>query len=245
MIRKIVLLGILGLSLNLAGCGKAEIVSECSLAGNGDYRCNFRNNGTAEGGSCIHLILGTKPQYLGAASFSIFDDQLNFIGHFGKFLRDQAQAGNEPKIEDFILPINENPLSKEQETKHMMEIIKEIFIGSKKSTDQSILEKYKATIASTVLKPEGKVMSNEICSGLIRAGDVRTVNGLAYFSSGLEYLHSLRPDASPSDLCGPSALPPILQGRLRYSWSDVCEFSTIKSEELKDFLKKKVEEAKK
>lgn len=48
--------------LVLAGCGKPEITSECSLSGRGDVKCTFKNSGKSKGSSCEHIVLAPKKE---------------------------------------------------------------------------------------------------------------------------------------------------------------------------------------
>src|SRR3972149_6471057 len=58
MIKKITSLVALAVGLNWIGIARAEITSECSLSGNGDYLCAFSNKGSKKDNVCVHMILG-------------------------------------------------------------------------------------------------------------------------------------------------------------------------------------------
>lgn len=45
---------------SLVGCGKAEITTGCTLNGQGDATCTFKNSGKAKGSTCQHIALLPK-----------------------------------------------------------------------------------------------------------------------------------------------------------------------------------------
>lgn len=189
MLQKVALLGILALMFSgLTGCGKAEIASECSLAGNGDYKCNFKNKGSAEGSACEHLLLFKK------------------TGASGGFLFEGEALKNTYEKLASVIPA-----------------------AAKKNgmtPDQFVHASGSPSFAAIVFAGKGQGLSNEICSGLVKGGDIREVNGTARFS----------PESRmPVDIC------------ISYngSWTDTCGFSSISPDEVKKAVDQAVASASK
>lgn len=228
MIRKIALLGMLGLSLNLTGCGKAaEITSECSLAGNGDYKCNFKNKGNAEGSSCFYLTLGAKPEHDGRSKFSSVVARI-LIPSIALEMIIADQPGGKPlSASDLVMSVKGMKSVSESADRAMGEIKKD-FVDSKKTINE-YTQKNGMALAQAVLGTEGKGISREICSGLIKAGDVREINGFTTFSSPEQN------ELTPVSACNNSYFP---------SWTDICSFTAISSDELDKYIKSKIESAK-
>lgn len=186
MIRRLLYIGMLCLFFSLTGCGKAEITSECTLSGGGDYKCNFKNTGTAEGSSCIRLMLYKTP---GAA---------------GVFI--PAEAAVIAGSKEFVVTTLDAERARELEK-------------IEGSLDDSAQKMGFSDFAAMAFLVNGVALSKEICSGLVKAGDIRDVNGFTHFLIG----------KTPVNMC--LSIP-------RGSWGEVCSFSSISSDAVKSDVEK-------
>jgi len=179
MLNKIALISIIGLCFNLVGCGKAKITSDCTLAGSGDYKCHFQNKGTAEGSTCVNLVL-VKNQ-----------NTNNLVGKLSEL---GAELGTAISKASFRLEMSSR--------------------GEKKEAYDDL--KY----ARLAFRSRGLHLSNEICSGLVKANDIREINGTVFFSE-----EDVDWERRPVDICKGAD-----------SWTEICSFKTVSPEEIKKFV---------
>ena len=237
---------VLATTVAMAGCGKAgisgetKIVSDCSLNGRGEYKCTFKNKGTAKGSLCEHIVLDAKPGY--RRTFGVVD------GGYSGTLRDTSLAGMQ------MLRMVTEMTAKRGDTGPNEEVIRgqtgdyakrdenllvndgvdeEAIANIRQAVNKSggDLSKYiadhRVALAVTVYERNRRGLSQtEICSGIVEAGDIREVSGLVLFGSdGL----------SPADACH----NPYGDRK----WTDACSFTTVTVDKLDKFLKAKIESA--
>lgn len=224
MLSRAIAIGTIAASLGLTGCGgKAEISADCSLSGSGDYQCKFNNTGNAEGSSCVYLTLGATQEYPGASWFSDAGHTVSFNFGVMAFTLEELKNGRTPNIANYHSDANPSRIFSKQQ---LIEYGKGQFQESKLSLDDYVIKNYDS-LSLLAVKISDKGLSNKICSGLVRAGDIKDVNGFASFSS------TLAKNLPPQKACD------TLEGfkHIQYSWTDVCEFSIILENDLNNIVK--------
>lgn len=238
---------VLATTVAMAGCdkagisGEAKIISDCSLNGRGEYKCTFKNKGTAKGSLCEHIVLDAKPGY--RKTFGIVDGGYSDQGHKEVYLlvmqSSRAVAAISAKLDDVGPPESDIRSQTDDYTKRDENLlvndgvdenaIANIMQEANKSGGD--LSKYiagqRVALAITVYERNRRGLSQtEICSGIVEAGDIREVSGLVLFGSdGL----------SPVDAChNPYG---------KQKWTDACSFTTVTVDKLDKLLKAKIESA--
>lgn len=232
---------VLATTVAIAGCGKTgisektQIVSDCSLNGGGEYKCNYKNKGNAKGTLCEHFVLKANPGHQRNFRIYFADDSLRAIV--------EPSRSSSRAMDEYILKSKgrlEGPSAedKDRDEKSMLSSKADYEPLERKWIDgvmQSVknsgenLDKYitdhRVALAVQVFEMDHKGISQtEVCSGIVEAGDVKEVNGLAQFGS--ERL-------SPVDAC----FNPYEDRK----WSDACGFVTIPVAEIDKLVKAKLE----
>ncbi|MHB0925925.1 MAG: hypothetical protein ACYC1F_05420 [Gallionellaceae bacterium] len=233
---------VLATTVAMAGCGKAgiseetKIVSDCSLNGRGEYKCTFKNKGTAKGSLCEHIVLRANPGY--QRYFGIFPyfgdadykDIVKYSNAASRGLLEFVEKNKnliEPSLEDRAK--DEEFIQRKFGVNREMELvwiekIKQAMKNSGKRLDEFIAH-YRAALAVQAFEIDKKGLSQtEVCSGIVEAGDVREVNGLSLFGSE---------GISPSDACH----NPYGDRK----WTGACSFSTVSIAEIDKLVKAKIE----
>lgn len=226
----------------MTGCGKAgvseetKIVSDCSLNGRGEYKCTFKNKGTAKSSLCEHVVLQANLGY--KRLFGIFSDfgsnsyrdtikssKNSLKGVFEYVIQNKGKLEG-PSAEDKDRDEKSMLRSEDHESleRRWAEKNKLAMKNSGERLDEFITH-YRAVLAVETFEIDKKGLSQtEVCSGIVEAGDVKEVNGLALFGSeGL----------SPVDAC----FNPYGDRK----WSDACSFTTISVTEIDKIVKAKLE----
>ena len=224
---------VLATTVAIAGCGKAEISSDCSLNGQGEYKCNFKNKGNAKGSSCEHLVLRANPGF--NLWFRIYFDNDIFryaiepnIKNVGDALKktgvslaaSSADIKNDEKISQEMKAADASGALVRKQIEKIMQSVK----SSGEHLDKYIAD-HRVALAVQIFGMDRRGLSQtEVCSGIVEAGDVKEVNGLALFGSeGL----------SPVDAC----FNPYGDRK----WSDACSFTTVAVAEIDKIVKAKLE----
>lgn len=226
----------------IAGCGKAgiseetKIISDCSLSGRGEYKCNFKNKGAAKGSLCEHIVLRANPGY--QRYFGIFpyfgNDAYRDIVKFSnassrgvlEFVEKnknliEPSPEDKTKDEEFI----QRKFDTNREAEGMwIEKIRQAMKNSGKPIDKFIAD-YRVALAVQAFEIDKKGLSQtEVCSGMVEPSDVRDVCGVVLFGSE---------GISPSDACH----NPYGDRK----WTDACSFSTASIAEIDKLVKAKIE----
>lgn len=258
MIKKIAAIAVFAICLNWIGIAKAEVTSECSLSGNGDFLCTFNNKSKKKDNACIRLVLAAKNQsdtkFSNAGRQAVFRD---------RELQDSREALEKGDVGNakFYLEMSKGTAAVvekiEEETPRVSNFyltnIKRIAKRSGMPLDNYI-NKNLPTLTALILATEGKGISNEICSGIIDANDLRERRGLAKFSgiyllpekdlskynkedlslnelaNGLDGEVKEIKNASPADACLSRDA----------SWDSVCSFSINTTADMRSYLKKAI-----
>lgn len=215
MMKKIALGVFFVISLNLSGYANAEITSECTLKGNGDYQCNFDNKGNKKDRTCIRLMLGKKPNVMGITKFV----ESRMLRSLYQMLVKTEDARGLADIE----------IRQEEDLSKFLSEQKNAAASSGKKLDIYVKENM-STLSNQIFSHEQKGLSGEICSGIIEPNDLRERHGTVSFSGG--QAENLAPiEACKTD--DESTTP----------WQDVCSFTTVSPIELHNYVKNKIASA--
>jgi len=219
------LIGIIGITICFAGCGKAKITSDCDLSGGGDYTCTYKNTGSTEGSICEHMVFESNPPFQGATKFSDAVIQTRFTINLGLCQLRQV-IGQKCSPDSFELPDSDKKIMESKRIKAWTAMKTVVSSSGKNLSDY--IKQNRLGVAQIAFGLDGKGISQEICSGIVKAGDVRQQKGTVTFSSEDQQ------QLAPSSACNHGSVP----------WSDVCGFTTITVDNLDAFLKKNIESAK-
>ena len=233
---------VLATTVAMVGCGKAgiseetKIVSDCSLNGRGEYKCNYKNKGDAKGSLCEHFVLHANPGH--KRNFRIYFANNDENRTIEELLRSSTREFQEYALKRTGKREGPSVEDKDRDEKSMLSSKSDFeplerkwidgIMQSVKSSGEN-LDKYiaghRAALAVQVFEMDHKGISQtEVCSGIVEAGDVREVNGLAQFGSqGL----------SPVDAC----FNPYGDRK----WSEACGFTTVSVAEIDKLVKAKLE----
>lgn len=204
-----------GISFALVGNARAEITTECTLKGNGDYQCNFHNKGKKKESTCVLMILGKNPGVLG---------QTMFVGSVMGRLSYQmlAKLGDEAAL-------TAREIKDNKEFTDFLSEQKKLAASSGKNLDAYIKANMQS-LSDQILSGEQKGLSSEICSGIVEANDLRERHGSVRFSGGAA------DNLTPIEACktdDESTMP----------WQEICSFTTVKPIELHNYVKNKIKSA--
>lgn len=242
-----------GLGLILMGNAKAEITSECTLGGTGDYQCNFENKGKKKDSTCIHMILGPKGVYEGHIIFvSVKEEEYEKFRaqldkdseycqqHIGTSIDENNRCVDvhETKIKELkdVASLEERRRIHMEAFHNLMSEQKKIAIASGKKLDIYVKENL-LPLSYLMLGGLKMGLSGEICSGIVEPNDVRERHGTVVFSGvplGYADLDSAHSNLTPYDVCQ-------IAGIRSNTWTEVCSFSTITKTRLHELTKNSIE----
>lgn len=258
MIKKIAAIAAFAICLNWAGIAKAEVTSECSLSGNGDFLCTFNNKSKKKDSACIRLVLVAKNQ--SDTKFTLAGDVAESRDDHLQKSREYLTKGNvgSSKFDlTYAKILAANVESIEEETPRVSNFyltnIKKIAKKSGMPLDNYI-NKNLPTLTALILATEGKGISNEICSGIVDANDLRERRGLAKFS-GIYLLREKDLSKYNKEDLSLNELANGLDGKVRgientspgdaclsrdAPWDSVCSFSINTTADMRSYLKKAI-----
>lgn len=215
MMKKIALGVFFVISLNLSGYANAEITSECTLKGNGDYQCNFDNKGNKKDRTCVRMMLGIKPGVVGQTMFgsSVMRRSLYQL---------LVESRDVSALADQIIKDNE-------EFTEFLSEQKKLAASSGKNLD-AYVKANMPSLSDQILSGEQKGLSGEICTGIIEANDLRERHGSVRFSGGTA------DNLTPIEACK-------TDDKNTKPWQDVCNFTTVSPIELHNYVKNKIKSA--
>lgn len=167
---------------------KPKITSSCSLDGLGHVACTYKNTGNAKGSTCEYIALVPKE------------------GKTPKFSRGFKK--NLPAMLDY-----------RKASKALLTYVEKELIAKKIDVVNTIVDDPEliANTMPSLWSEKMAISSDEICSGIVEAGDIRQVTALIRFVTG----------SSPTNMCI------SYEGE---SWSDTCSFTTIPREGIVSML---------
>lgn len=183
-------------TIGLAACdmardtSKAEINSKCTLSGGGEYKCIFSNKGKKESSLCEHLLISKK----------------------------KVEAHNITFLPDIS---NENASDLENSISLAKDLLNKIKSTSTADDFKKFIEdpdnKVSYILKRNIYTKKGYALSEELCSGLVKAGDIREVSGSTRFFGTVPMKICLKPDSD---------------------WTKACDFTSISAEEVNNEMYK-------
>lgn len=250
-----------GLGLILMGNTKAEITSECTLRGDGEYQCNFENKGKKKESTCVHMTLGGK---FGQTVFHSASDRIGVtnnrrhetiiadlkgdtkyyegiakepqgVSDYQHRANKAATAQRMKKLDDEIAALEMQNNRAVTPLPILLVEQKKIAASKRKKLDSYVKENL-MELSYLVVGGHSKGLSGEICSGIVEPGDLRERHGTVHFSGvplGYAELDAEHTNLSPKDAC-------LTEGE---SWSGVCSFETLTVSELRKYVKDAIQSA--
>lgn len=209
----------------ISGCGEAgkpDIKSECNIKGNGDYHCTYNNKGTAKGSLCEYIILKkyASDAILRSYKYNDYEVSIETMKESGKFSIPQDAAWK-----DFYTAWSiwgRSGIYKGREPGEDVMDTEETAIWKKTSdSNRTLIKELDNKIRTVLSSIQNELIddigysSNEVCSGIVEAGDVREINGFAEFNG-----------MSPSGFCR--------------NWPQDCVMTTIPSSALEATKKESI-----